>query len=143
VAGGLRQRALLAPAGHAAVDEARVALERDVGPEAKALHHLRAEAFDQHVGGGDQVERLREMAGVLEVELDDLAARLTKSRGLRRPCPGRAIDTTSAPMSDNSIAANGPGRCRRIPPPARRAAAPLPPMVAHASLPDRRYRCGS
>ena len=50
VAGALGERAVLAPAGHAAVDEARIAREHDVGPEAEALHHAGTEAFDQRVG---------------------------------------------------------------------------------------------
>ena len=42
VAGPRRVRAVLAPAGHAAVDELRVAGEHRVGAEAEALHHARA-----------------------------------------------------------------------------------------------------
>ena len=50
VAGGLRQRPVLSPAGHAAVDEARVALGAVGGPEAEPLHHARPVALDQRVG---------------------------------------------------------------------------------------------
>ena len=41
---------LLAPAGHAAVDQLRIAPEHDIGAEAEALHHAGTEAFDQRVG---------------------------------------------------------------------------------------------
>ena len=65
VAGARRERAVLAPAGHAAVDELRIRGEQDVGTEAEALHHARPEAFDERVRllreqqrGGDAVFRL-------------------------------------------------------------------------------------
>ncbi len=54
VAGGLRERPVLAPAGHAAVDEPRVAREADVGAEPEPLHHAGPEALDQRVGLLDQ-----------------------------------------------------------------------------------------
>ena len=50
VAGRLRQRAVLAPAGHAAVHQPRVARVAGVRAEAEPLHHAGAEAFEQHVG---------------------------------------------------------------------------------------------
>ena len=74
MAGGLRQRAFLAPAGHAAVDQPRIARQHHVGSEAEPLHHAGTKAFDQRVGVGEQVEHLRDRGLVLEVELDDLAA---------------------------------------------------------------------
>ncbi|MNO80125.1 hypothetical protein D3C76_713170 [compost metagenome] len=49
---GLGQRAVLAPAGHAAVDQARVLRQALLGAEAQALHHARAVALDQRVGLG-------------------------------------------------------------------------------------------
>ena len=50
VAGARRQRPVLAPAGHAAVDQPRIAREQRVGPEAQPLHHAGPEALDQRVG---------------------------------------------------------------------------------------------
>ena len=50
------ERPVLAPAGHAAVDEARVAREADVGAEAEPLHHAGAETLDEHVGALDQAQ---------------------------------------------------------------------------------------
>jgi len=73
MAGRLRQRAFLTPAGHAAIDEARVARLHHVRPQPKPLHHARAKAFDQRVGVGKQIEHLRDGSPVLEVEFDDLA----------------------------------------------------------------------
>ena len=70
----LRQRAFLAPAGHAAIDQLWIAREHDVRAEAETLHHAGAEAFDQRVGAGEQVEHLRDGGLVLQIELDDLAA---------------------------------------------------------------------
>ena len=74
MAGGLRQRTFLAPAGHAAIDQARIARLHHVGPEPQSLHHARPKAFDQGVGIGQEVEHLRDRSLVLEIEFDDLAA---------------------------------------------------------------------
>ena len=49
VAGGLRHRAALAEARHAAVDEARILREADVGAEPEPLHHAGTEALGEHV----------------------------------------------------------------------------------------------
>ncbi len=65
------QRAGLAPAGHAAVDETRVGGEAIVRAEAEAFHHAGAEAFDQHVGAGCQLFGGGEAFGLLQVEADD------------------------------------------------------------------------
>ena len=54
VAGRVRERPVLAPAGHAAVHEPRVAGEADVGPEAEALGDAGPEALDQRVGRLDE-----------------------------------------------------------------------------------------
>ena len=70
----LRQRAFLAPAGHAAVDEFWVARQHHIGSEPEPLHHAGPKTLDQRVGIGEQVEHLRNRCLVLEVELDDLAA---------------------------------------------------------------------
>ena len=74
VAGGVGERAFLAPAGHAAVDQLRVAREHDIGAEPEPLHHAGPETLDQRIGAGEQVEHLRDRRLVLQVELDDLAA---------------------------------------------------------------------
>ena len=74
MAGGLRQRAFLAPAGHAAIDQPRIARQHDVRPESEPLHHAGPKPFDQRIGVGEQFEHLRDRGLVLEVELDDLAA---------------------------------------------------------------------
>ena len=74
MAGGLRQRAFLAPAGHAAEYQPRVARHHDIGSEAQPLHHAGAKAFDQRVGIGEEVEYLRDSSLFLQIELDHLAA---------------------------------------------------------------------
>ena len=43
----------LSPAGHAAVDEARIVVQQHVGAEAQPLHHAGAVAFDQAVSARD------------------------------------------------------------------------------------------
>jgi hypothetical protein len=53
----MRQRPALAPAGHAAVDERGIARQAHVGPQAQALHHAGAKAFDEHVGALDEGQR--------------------------------------------------------------------------------------
>jgi len=74
VADHLRQRPGLAPAGHAAVDQPRVALGAVGRAQAQALHHAGPVAFDQRVGLGDEVERGGAVGRALEVERDDLLA---------------------------------------------------------------------
>ena len=64
------ERTLLAPAGHAAVDEARVPREADVGAEPEPLHHARPEALDQHVGLLDQPEHGLDAVRLLQVDAD-------------------------------------------------------------------------
>jgi len=70
VPGGLCQRPALAPAGHAAVDEAGVALEADLGAEAEALGDAGTEAFDERVGPGCEVQHQRHALRPLEVDGD-------------------------------------------------------------------------
>ena len=65
MAGGLGERALLAPAGHAAIDEARVARQDNVRAEPQSFHHARAKAFDQGIGVSKQVQHLRDRFLVL------------------------------------------------------------------------------
>ncbi|MEY9143844.1 hypothetical protein ABIF00_001828 [Bradyrhizobium elkanii] len=74
VAGGVRQRAFLAPAGHASIDQPGIAREHDVRTEPEALHHAGPKTFDQRVGMAEQVEHFGNRRLVLEIELDDLAA---------------------------------------------------------------------
>ncbi|MGY3405910.1 hypothetical protein ACVWZV_002023 [Bradyrhizobium sp. GM5.1] len=74
MAGGIGERALLAPAGHAAVDQLWIAREHHVRPETEPLHHAGTETLDQRVGIRKQIEYLRDRRLVLEVELDHLAA---------------------------------------------------------------------
>jgi hypothetical protein len=67
------QRAVLAPARHAAVDQARVARQAGIGPQAQALHHAGPESLDQQVGACRQVHG-RGLA-LLAAQVDpDLAA---------------------------------------------------------------------
>ena len=56
--------------GHAAVDEARVPLEAGIGSETEALHHTRAEAFEEPVGAVDQIEHQRNSVRVLQIHPD-------------------------------------------------------------------------
>ena len=114
VAGGLRHRTVLAPAGHAAVDELRVAGEARVGAEAEPLGDAGPEALDQRVGLLDEREHRLDAVGLLQVDADrapaavqDLEVRLVD--GSPPTDPARSTRTTSAPMSDSIIAANGPG----------------------------------
>ncbi len=50
VAGRLRQRAVLSPAGHSRIDQPRIGLEQFLRAQPQPLHHARTKAFDQHVG---------------------------------------------------------------------------------------------
>ena len=70
VARGLRQRTVLPPAGHAAVDEPRIAPRAFGGAEAEALHDPRPIALDQRVSRLDEAQRLLDRFRALEVEGD-------------------------------------------------------------------------
>ncbi|MCY1526140.1 hypothetical protein D9M68_611450 [compost metagenome] len=63
------QRAALAPAGHAPVDQLRVALQADIRAEPQALHDARAEALDQHIGTVDQLQQ--DLVGPRLARVDD------------------------------------------------------------------------
>jgi hypothetical protein len=62
------QRTLLAPAGHPAVDDLLVARPAVLGAEAEPFGDPRAEALDEDVALGDQVEHERDALGALEVD---------------------------------------------------------------------------
>ena len=70
VAGHRRVGTVLTPSGHATEDEAGVALEADIGPEAEALDHAGPEALDETVGRLHQRQERLEPVGVLEVDAD-------------------------------------------------------------------------
>ncbi len=71
----MRKRTVLPPAGHAAIDEPRIAPGAVGGAKAQALHHARPIALDQRVGRLDQRQRLGESLRALEIEgRDPLAA---------------------------------------------------------------------
>ena len=74
VAGGLRIRALLAPTGHSAVDEAGVAGEAVVGADTEPLGDPGPEALDQAVGGLDEPHHRLEALGRLHVDTDRATA---------------------------------------------------------------------
>ena len=56
MAGGARARAVLAPAGHPAVDEGGLPGEAVVGPDTESLGDTGSHALEQQVGAGDEVE---------------------------------------------------------------------------------------
>src|SRR5262249_55542576 len=68
VAGPRRVRSLLAPARHAAEDQARVAGQARVGTDAEALHHAGTKALDEGVGALDQLHQ--RVAALLALEVD-------------------------------------------------------------------------
>ena len=73
VPGGERERPVLAPAGHAAEDEAGVALRARLRAEAEPLGDAGPEALDQHVGLVGQPEQQVDRRRVLEVQADRAA----------------------------------------------------------------------
>ena len=74
--GGLRQRPVLTPTGHAPVHETRVQLPTDIRSEAQALHDARTVAFDQSVTGRDDLKRPGAVVFLFQVQdYSALAAR--------------------------------------------------------------------
>jgi hypothetical protein len=45
-----------APAGHPAINELWVALQRDLGAEAEPLHHAGPKPFEHHVGAFEELQ---------------------------------------------------------------------------------------
>ena len=70
VPGHGRHGPVLAPSRHAPVDQAAVAPEAGVGPEAQPLGHAGPEPLDQPVGLLDEPEHQLDRVGVLEVDAD-------------------------------------------------------------------------
>ena len=91
VAGAGGERSVLAPAGHAGVDEPRVAGRAGVGPEAQPLRHTGAEALDEHVGHLRQAQRRLDTLGPGEIERDAAAPAVHRPGRGHRPGAG-AVD---------------------------------------------------
>jgi hypothetical protein len=70
VPGRLAPRPVLAPAGHPAIDQRRVARPAVVGTEAEPLDDARAHALDEHVGALDQIQHGGHRVGLLQVQCD-------------------------------------------------------------------------
>ncbi len=104
--------AVLAPSGHASVDQPTVPGEAGLGPDAQPLGHTRPEALDQAVGLLDQVEDELDGVGVLEVDADRRPGPVQQvpvrpgARGPRLARPARPPRARPAPGV-------GPGRRRR------------------------------
>ena len=71
VARDLRERTVLPPAGHAAIDQSRIALGAFRGTEPKTLHNAWPIALDQRVGRLDQRQRFLDRFGTLQIEGDN------------------------------------------------------------------------
>ncbi|MOA05709.1 hypothetical protein D3C78_1253190 [compost metagenome] len=87
------QRAALAPAGHAPIDQLRVACQADIRPQPQALHDPRAEALDQHIGTVDQLQQYLIGPGLARVD-DDTPPPTPQQTAVGAEKPSRmAIDT--------------------------------------------------
>ena len=72
--GGLRQRTLLTPAGHPAIDQPRIARQDDIRSEAQTFHDTRPEPFDQRIGAFEQAEHLCDGSLRFDIDLDHASA---------------------------------------------------------------------
>src|SRR5206468_7359267 len=68
------ERAFLPPARHSTVNQARVSLQADVGPETDSLHHARPESLGQCVRPIDEPEDRLHPLRVLQVHSDRATA---------------------------------------------------------------------
>ena len=68
VARGAGERAVLAPPGHAAIDQLRVAFETSLRPDAEPLGDTGAKSFDQGVRALDHPEHHPGAVGMAEVD---------------------------------------------------------------------------
>ena len=70
----MRDRAVLTPAGHPAIDQLRIAREAEIGSEPQPLHDPRPKAFEERVGPVDQAQRGIDASRVLQIDRDVAAA---------------------------------------------------------------------
>src|SRR5690606_7318716 len=89
--GGFRQQAVLAPTGHPAVDEPRVAGMALRRADTQPLGDSRPEPFDENVGHLDQAEDHPGGIRALEIRRDRLLASIQRV-GVRRPGSLRSVD---------------------------------------------------
>ncbi|MCY1287539.1 hypothetical protein D9M70_365360 [compost metagenome] len=66
------QRARLTPAGHAAIDQLRIALQTDIRTKAQTLHDAGAETLNQHIRTIDQLQQ--NVVGARLARIDSNAA---------------------------------------------------------------------
>ena len=99
LAGGREPRAVavaagLAVAGHARVDQPRVALVQVLGAEAPLLHRAGAEVLEHDVGGGGQLGGDALPLGLAQVERDGALV-----AGQDRPPQGAVVVAQAAPVA--------------------------------------------
>ena len=70
MAGRVRKRPGLAPAGHPAIDQLRIVAEQHLWSQPQPLHHARPESLDQAVRPGRQLPRQRDPIGLFHVDRD-------------------------------------------------------------------------
>jgi len=104
----LRQRPVLPPAGHAPIDETRIARQAHIRPQPQPLHHAGAKPLLQPVGFLHQAQKCLHRRRVLQVQRQRAARAIADIRraALRAL---RSMRTSSAPISASSMAQNGPG----------------------------------
>src|SRR3546814_19777553 len=86
MAGARRERAILPPPGHPAIDQRRIFGPEALGAEPEPLHHAGTEAFDEPVGAPDQRPGDAETRGAMEIN------RARAHRAHEQYVTGRKID---------------------------------------------------
>ncbi len=128
VAGGAGQRPVLSPAGHPSVDQARVALQRSLRSDARAVRPRPGRQPSIRIAARSASSRTTSApSGCFRSTTTDRLPRLSRSR------PGRAgrqrarlrpvdPDDVGAQVGQQHRARTGPGRSRRVPRPGCRPA---------------------
>ena len=141
VPGRLRERSALAPPGHPAVDQARVAGRTLVGTDTEPLGGARPHPLDQDVRLGDQVEHGRDRGRVLEVHGHARAAaveQVVRSAGEQLPAGALHPDHVGAEVGQDHAGVRGGADAGDLDDlDATEGAGALPECVRHAS------ECGS
>ena len=132
----VRERAVLAPAGHPAVDQPRVAGQAVVGAEPEPLGGAGAHALEQHVGVLDEREHGLDRLGALQVERDARPA-----AGEQVGLAGARADRAARPLDPDHVGAEvgqdrrgvrpGPDPGDLDDPDAPQRSGALPECVAH------------
>ncbi len=112
------QRAVLAPARHAAIDQVRVEGLAGLGPKSQALHGAGPHAFDQRIG--HRAPGPHQVTSFGRLEIGEHRALAARQRGAAEAAAGSALGAARwrshrPPGPPDAWRKTAPGQCRQSP----------------------------